>query len=85
MTTILPKHPKCIYKRGPTFGDKVVKSALNPPKQSIVFSRLERFYACKKCSKFLFYGLPEIEVTFMVDDSLFVHVEITNSEVHRLR
>lgn len=48
--TILPKYPKCVYRRAPTVKDKMVKSVLDLPKQSTtLFPGIEGFFACGKC------------------------------------
>lgn len=37
------------YRKGPSFGDKVVKKIIDPPNRSLMFWDKAGFYSCRKC------------------------------------
>lgn len=46
---VLPSRPKFIYRRAPSFGQRVVKKILNRPNDQTIKIDLQGFYACRKC------------------------------------
>lgn len=49
MRDVLPSSPKFIYRREPSFGQRVVKKVLNQPQHQTLSIDLKGFFACRRC------------------------------------
>lgn len=45
----LPEKPLFIYRKASSYGDKIVKKVLDPPKRPGTFWDLAGFFSCRKC------------------------------------
>lgn len=49
LTKVIPEDPIFIYRKGQSFGDKIVKKILDPPTKPSMFWDNPGFFACGRC------------------------------------